>query len=342
MCGDGANDVGALKAAHAGISLSTADASVASPFTSRTPTIECVPTIIREGRAALVTSFGVVKYMVAYSLTQFLTVIMLYTIGNNLTDYEFLFIDLGLITLLVLLFSRTSSYPYLDPKPPRTKLISWRPLVSLVGHLGICFAFQAFIFEYVKRQPWYEPFEFNTEKVYISHINTVVFLQSMFQYIWESIVFSRGAPYRRSIFSNWLFLISIVFTFGFSLVLLFLPVKSIYDFFQLRIIPDIKFKLIILALALLNFVLMFMFEEYIIENDYISFKRAPLSSTSRNERAQTGTHHLHIENILRLTPDWPPILATPSEEEKQQQQQQSPEHVLVNENKRNNQITTNE
>lgn len=29
---------------------------------------------------ALVTSFGVVKYMVAYSLTQFLTVIMLYTV----------------------------------------------------------------------------------------------------------------------------------------------------------------------------------------------------------------------------------------------------------------------
>ncbi|CAF1383541.1 unnamed protein product [Adineta steineri] len=320
MCGDGANDVGALKAAHAGISLSTADASVASPFTSRTPTIECVPTIIREGRAALVTSFGVVKYMVAYSLTQFLTVIMLYTIGNNLTDYEFLFIDLGLITLLVLLFSRTSSYAYLDPKPPRTKLISWRPLASLVGHLGICFAFQAFIFEYVKRQPWYEPFEFNTEKVYISHINTVVFLQSMFQYIWESIVFSRGAPYRRSIFSNSIYTYT-EYPLAYSV--------------SLRIIPDIKFKLIILALALLNFVLMFMFEEYIIENDYISFKRAPLSSTSRNERAQTGTHHLHIENILRLTPDWPPILATPSEEHKQQ----SPEHVLVNEN---NQITTNE
>ncbi|CAF4709915.1 unnamed protein product, partial [Rotaria socialis] len=50
--------------------------------------------------------------------------------------------------------SRTSSYPYLDPKPPRTKLISWRPLTSLLGHLGICAAFQAFIFEYVKQQPW--------------------------------------------------------------------------------------------------------------------------------------------------------------------------------------------
>nr|XP_060483063.1 probable cation-transporting ATPase 13A4 [Panthera onca] len=100
MCGDGANDCGALKMAHVGISLSEQEASVASPFTSKTPNIECVPHLIKEGRAALVTSFCMFKYMALYSMIQYVGVLLLYWETNSLSNYQFLFQDLAITTLI--------------------------------------------------------------------------------------------------------------------------------------------------------------------------------------------------------------------------------------------------
>ena len=68
MCGDGANDCAALKQSDAGISLSEAEASIAAPFTSKVQDISCVITLIREGRAALTTTFQAFKFIELYSM----------------------------------------------------------------------------------------------------------------------------------------------------------------------------------------------------------------------------------------------------------------------------------
>lgn len=155
MCGDGANDCGALKAAHAGISLSEAESSVASPFTSRDPNIECIVKVIREGRAALVTSFGIFKYMAAYSLIQFISVMILYSIDSNLSDIQYLYIDLFVITTFAFLLGRTEAFGGpLVPLPPQTSLMSLAPIVSLVGQMTIVALLQIISFFSVQQFEW--------------------------------------------------------------------------------------------------------------------------------------------------------------------------------------------
>ena len=67
MCGDGSNDVEALKAAHVGVSLSEAEASIAAPFTSIQNSIRSVVEVVKEGRASLSSSFQMFKYMAQIS-----------------------------------------------------------------------------------------------------------------------------------------------------------------------------------------------------------------------------------------------------------------------------------
>jgi cation-transporting P-type ATPase 13A2 len=110
MCGDGANDIGALKAAHVGVSLSEAEASIAAPFTSSIQNISSVSVVIQEGRCSLLTSFQMFKFMAMFSMIQFTAVCMLYNIRAVLADMHFLYVDLFLILPISLLSKNSFFY----------------------------------------------------------------------------------------------------------------------------------------------------------------------------------------------------------------------------------------
>lgn len=133
MCGDGANDCVALKTADVGISLSDTEASIAAPFTSRTPDISCVVKLLREGRAALTTSFQCFKYMALYSMIQFVSVTLLYSLDRNLTDYQYLLIDLPILLPLAATMSYTKAASKLSKRLPIANLLSVPVLFSIIG-----------------------------------------------------------------------------------------------------------------------------------------------------------------------------------------------------------------
>ena len=155
MCGDGANDCGALRTANVGVSLSDSEASVAAPFTASCGDISCIPVLIREGRAALVTSFGIFKYMAMYSLIQFISVLILYTVGTNLGDVQFLWIDLAITTTVAVFMSRNAPYPKLVKQRPPGSLLNPTIITSFLLQIALVTISQALLTFDLHSQDWY-------------------------------------------------------------------------------------------------------------------------------------------------------------------------------------------
>ncbi|BFZ23540.1 hypothetical protein BsWGS_26579 [Bradybaena similaris] len=304
MCGDGANDCGALKTAHMGISLSEAEASVASPFTSKTPTIECVPKVIKEGRATLVTSFGVFKYMACYSLTQFISVLILYWLGSNITDVEFLYVDLILITTFSITFSRTGPYEELVRERPMVSLISPGPILSIVTQILVVIAAQVFMYFHVQEQPWFVPYKDNDEDDYRSHQNAAVFLISAYQYIILAVTFSKGAPFRKSIFTNWLFLLNLVGGLALTVWITMYPTEHIATLLMLDILPPIEYRALFIGVAFINFTVSYIIEKFIIDNEAVRVKFG--MCLRRCLPSQDLAYH-KIESELEKDRSWPPV-----------------------------------
>ncbi|XP_048833620.1 polyamine-transporting ATPase 13A3 isoform X1 [Brienomyrus brachyistius] len=284
MCGDGANDCGALKRAHSGISLSELEASVASPFTSRTPNISCVPNLIREGRAALITSFCVFKFMALYSIIQYISVTLLYSVLSNLGDFQFLFIDIAIILLIVFTMSLNPAWKELVARRPPSGLISRPLLFSVMTQILICLGFQALSFFYVQHQSWYEKWTPYSDACNVSDFsnmsnhnntemdehniqnyeNTTLFYISSFQYLIVAIVFSKGKPFRQPSYKNWPFVLSALILYSFLFFILLYPTSAIDNFLQIVCVP-FEWRMTMLFIIGLNATVSILMEMFILD-----------------------------------------------------------------------------
>ncbi|XP_029642002.1 probable cation-transporting ATPase 13A3 [Octopus sinensis] len=304
MCGDGANDCGALKIAHAGISLSETEASVASAFTSKIPTIECVPTVIKQGRASLVTTFGIFKYMACYSLIQSTSVLILYKIACNLTDIEFLYIDLFIILTLGVTFGRTDAYPEISKELPPSSLVSFPPVLSLIFQTLIQVLIQIICFISVYNQSWFIPYIPNEEEEYLSYENAAIFLSSCYQYIIMAVIYSKGRPFRKSIFSNYFFLVNVFLAFLATIFITVYPFQGLAELFELKPFPSVWYRLIYVGIAIINFLFSLLVELFIVENRFLCKKIHDLCECLL---PSSNCEYVAIEQEIAEQSNWPPI-----------------------------------
>ncbi|EEQ99355.1 cation-transporting ATPase 13a1, putative [Perkinsus marinus ATCC 50983] len=158
MCGDGTNDVGALKAAHVGISLLSSDsgpvsrkrkqqlrdadlhgppiakigmdASVAAPFTYRGEYIKCVPFVLRCGRAVHSVVMTMYKILALNSLLGAFSLSVLTLHGAKFGDFQSAVEGIA-VSLIFTAMGRSKPESRLSQFKPVTSIFHWSVQLSL-------------------------------------------------------------------------------------------------------------------------------------------------------------------------------------------------------------------
>jgi cation-transporting ATPase 13A3/4/5 len=132
MCGDGANDCGALKQADAGLSLAEAEASISAPFTSKVQNISSMVSLIRECRGGLATNFSLFNIMALYSLIQYTSTVLTQYFYAYPADFQYLYWDVACNFFFFLTIGYTASEDKLSKLIPSDSLFSLGNILSVL------------------------------------------------------------------------------------------------------------------------------------------------------------------------------------------------------------------
>ncbi|XP_056421386.1 probable cation-transporting ATPase 13A5 isoform X2 [Hyla sarda] len=315
MCGDGANDCGALKMAHVGISLSELEASVASPFTSKIPNIECVPLLIKEGRNTLVTSFSIFKFLTMFQFIGIVCILFLFWKQTLLGNYQYLMQDLAINITVTLTMSLNHPSPKLAPYRPSGQLLSPPLLLSIFMHLAFSVIVQSTAFFLLLQQPWFDetdvfsaclPQNYSTGNVTMrehryaeNYLTTTMFPITGFHLIIVEIVFAKGRPFRQPLYTNYLLSILIIIQVAAYLFVVFADIDTLYTAMELVCTPY-YWRVNILIMVLVLFVVSYIAETWFIEN------RKLWLWIKRIFNYKSKSQYRKLQRKLQKDPEWPP------------------------------------
>jgi len=220
MCGDGTNDVGSLKRAHAGIALlnkeeteeekkrnrnrfmkamaepvmADGDASIAAPFTYRYDSIKSAVTILRQGRCALVSTIQMYKMLGVNCLMLACSLSFLYHQGLKSGDWQSVYFGIP-IAIYFYFISNAKPLDKLHPQKPPHTIFSFYQLMPIAMQLTVHIGGLVFLTKLGNKYTKPEELPKPDGKFVPTILNTVVMIYLSFVDATNSFINYEGEPF---------------------------------------------------------------------------------------------------------------------------------------------------
>ncbi|KAJ2681089.1 hypothetical protein GGI25_000044 [Coemansia spiralis] len=211
MCGDGGNDCGALRAAHVGLALSDAEASIVSPFSSSDRSINSCVQLLIQGRSALATSFAGYLYLILYGQTMTFLKIFSFYFSNTASSNTWIWIDAFINTIMSICVAYSGPAKKLSKHRPTARILGPQILATALGTVAINFIFLACSFAWLYRKQWFRCNEFDSSTTDIAkwwlladnYEASVLAIVCLFQFVNNAMVVNFGYHFRRRWYRNY-------------------------------------------------------------------------------------------------------------------------------------------
>jgi cation-transporting ATPase 13A3/4/5 len=184
---------------------------------------------------------------------------------SYLTDNQYLVSDVFIIFPLAFFIAQTGSYENLTKDVPESSLLSVSILSSIIIHMLLTFIFQFSTRLILKTRNWYvNTCEDDDNTVFACSDNTALFLVGNMQYLISAISFSMDYPYRKPFYTNSALVMYLVIALFLSIYFIVGPAGWVKKLLTLDDFEDPNFKYIILAICIVNFIVDWCVEKFLI------------------------------------------------------------------------------
>lgn len=217
------------------------DASIASPFTSRAPSVKGTIDIIRQGRCALVTTMQMYQILAVNCLISSYSLSVLYLDRVKYGNGQM--VALGMIsTVASLTLSRATPLDTLSPVRPLTSIFHPALFFSLMGQFALHLACMVYSNDVAKSYMEKENIATRADGKFVPNVmSTVVFLINCVQTVSVCAVNYKGRPFMRSMANN----PGLLYSLGASFIAVFLAATEAMPSFnkalEIVVIPDQNF-----------------------------------------------------------------------------------------------------